>query len=133
MKKGFTLVELMAVIVILSVIMLIATISISKIRKDSAEELLETTIQSIEKSAIVYGQENPDFSDKICECDDGKEYTESCFIVTVEKLISGNYYVSSEPELTNNVTGVSMMDDTFVVYRKNNRIYSSRCKISSNG
>ena len=47
MKKGFTLIELMAVIVVLGIIALIAIPMIANILKDSQESLFRTSIQNI--------------------------------------------------------------------------------------
>ena len=59
-KNGFTLIEILAVIVILSIVASLVTINVMKIRNNSFEDLLETKIQNLESAAIVYGQENPD-------------------------------------------------------------------------
>ncbi len=50
-KKGFTLVELLAVIVILAVIMVIATQQVNKAIKKSRGNAFYETVQSIRKSA----------------------------------------------------------------------------------
>ena len=49
-KKGFTLVELLAVIVILAVIMVIATTQINNIIKKSRGEAFYESVQSVRKS-----------------------------------------------------------------------------------
>lgn len=51
MKKGFTLQELLGVIVVLGVIMLIASIGITNILKTSKESLNKTQIKKIESAA----------------------------------------------------------------------------------
>ena len=57
-KKGFTLVELLAVIVILAVIALIATPIVKKSIDNSKNQALKETINSIERAAYNYGYQN---------------------------------------------------------------------------
>ena len=54
MKKGFTLVELLAVIVILGVLALITTMSVGKILKDSKNTLSDTQKSNVEQAAKAY-------------------------------------------------------------------------------
>ena len=57
-KKGFTLVELLAVIVILAVIALIATPIVKDSIANSKNQALKETINSIERAAYNYGYQN---------------------------------------------------------------------------
>ena len=57
-KKGFTLVEVLAVVVILSIILSMATFGVMNIRRNSLQKLVDTKISNLESSAIIYGQEN---------------------------------------------------------------------------
>ena len=57
-KEGFTLVELLAVIVILAVLLLLVTPSLFNSAKASREKSFKTKIGLIETSAIMYGQDN---------------------------------------------------------------------------
>ena len=56
-NKAFTLVELLAVIVLLSVIMVIGISAISSSAKDVNEKIYESKITSIETAAVLYGQD----------------------------------------------------------------------------
>ena len=58
MKKGFTLVELLGVIIILGVIALIAFPIVNKSIKSSKEKALEQVINNIEKAAYEYSVKN---------------------------------------------------------------------------
>ena len=149
MKKGFTLVELLAVIAILSVIMSVALFSVIRVRNDSLENIVDTKIDLIEQAAILYGQENPSaINNTTCKeivlksDESGDEiYTPSyCVTVTAGFLIDEGYFNSGdldeengEPDLINDVTSTSMRNDTVIVYRMNNRIYSIMDCIASNG
>ena len=58
MKKGFTLVELLAVIIILGVIALITFPVIDNSIKKSKEESLQRTIDAIEQASYEYSVDN---------------------------------------------------------------------------
>ncbi|MDD3392424.1 MAG: prepilin-type N-terminal cleavage/methylation domain-containing protein [Bacilli bacterium] len=58
MKKGFTLVELIAVLAILSILALIAIPSIDKVLKNTRNELYETQLTNIENCAKNWGADN---------------------------------------------------------------------------
>lgn len=57
-KKGFTLVELLAVIVVLSLVMVIAIPAISKNTSDAKEAVLKTKVNLIVDDAVLFGQDN---------------------------------------------------------------------------
>ncbi len=135
-KKGFTLVELLAIIVILVIIVSIAVKSFYSVRMDSLEELLKAKITEIESGAELYGQNN---QDKLTEgCTINGETFNFCAKVTIGELLDGDYVESKEKETTisglkrkdliNNVTNKSMRCDVVWVYRKNNRIYGTVLK-----
>lgn len=98
MKNGFTLVELLAVIVILSVIALITTIATGSIVNNSRNSLSEIQVSKIEEAAQVYylnvgvGYETDEFS----EC------------VSVERLLEKGYIDATEildPKTNKSITG----------------------------
>ena len=57
-KKGFTLVELLAVIIILSLLGLLISTSVTKVVKDSKEDLYDTQIKLIKSAAEAWGADN---------------------------------------------------------------------------
>lgn len=57
-KKGFTLVELLAVIVVLSLVMIIAIPAITKNSATAKEAILKTKINLIVDEAVIWGQDN---------------------------------------------------------------------------
>ena len=59
MNKGFTLVELLAVIVILSLLAALASTSVTKIVKDSKSDLYDSELVSIKSAAEAWGASNP--------------------------------------------------------------------------
>ena len=59
MKKGFTLVELLAVLVILGLLGLIVVPVVDKIIKDNRNNLYELQIKNIEEGARNWAAKNP--------------------------------------------------------------------------
>lgn len=135
-KNGFTLIELLAVIVILSIIISMSTFGVMRIRNNSLKKLLDTKINELEASAILYGQENQSSLGGACIVD-GVE-SKFCKVITVKELIDSDYYKSNEvnssnkKDLINNVTNKSMLCDEIQIYKKNNRVYAKALNIKSN-
>lgn len=59
-KKGFTLIELIAVIVVISIILLIVVPNVTKVLNDKKQTMYESSISEIEKVAAEYVSSNPD-------------------------------------------------------------------------
>lgn len=57
-NKGFTLVELLAVIIILSLLAILSITPVTKLVKDSKEELYETQVLAIKTAAETWGADN---------------------------------------------------------------------------
>ena len=144
-KNGFTLVELLAVIIILTLVITIAFVSVTRIREESLKKVVETKIEQIEQAAILYGQENPNVIKTSCTDHEktvveATNYTPSfCVTVTAGVLIDNNFFESSyldevngKTDLINDVTDKSMRNDTVIIYRRNNRIYSIIDEVKSN-
>ena len=98
MKKGFTLVELLTVIVIVSLLTLISIISIGKIVNKSKEDLYKEQLILIEKAAKSWAAEN---IDKLPEQD-------SCIYLTLKDL--KNYGLLSD-SVINPVSNEELDDD----------------------
>lgn len=83
MKKGFTLVELLVVIVILSLIAVVVYPTIAKIINDSKENTYNTQVNLIVKAAKEWGAEHPNKLPSK-ETDDGLK-------VCISSLVSEGY------------------------------------------
>ena len=135
-KKGFTLVEVLAVVVILSIILSMATFGVMNIRRNSLQKLVDTKISNLESSAIIYGQENQNELIETCNVDEVNY--DFCKLVNVKYLIENEYYTTNEAnsenkkDLINNVTNKSMLCDEIQIYKKNNRVYAKAINIKSN-
>lgn len=106
MKKGFTLVELIAVLVILSVIALIVTPNIMVSVKEYQRQVYETEVQAIKDSAKNWAADN------ISELPTNNEFS---LVVTIHDLIYNGYYDS---EVRDTVNGGTFEDEnhfTFVI------------------
>ena len=82
-KRGFTLVELLAVIVILGILLSISTVAVNKIRQKQNEENLKNQISSVLTGAKSYVADNPSEIYNLTPTG-----TKS---VEVKKLIDGDY------------------------------------------
>ena len=85
MKKGFTLVELLGVIVILSVIGLLVTPLVLNVINESRNDVNDAQIQSIKRAAKNYTTDNV----LNMKCESGCR-------VTLEALIDGGYLESKD-------------------------------------
>ncbi len=56
-KKGFTLIEIIAVIALLGIIIVIAVPAIASMRQTALKKEVETQINSIESAAVYYSQD----------------------------------------------------------------------------
>lgn len=66
--KGFTLVELLAVIVILSLLLLVTVTTVSSQFKNSKDELYDTQLNNIKLAAEMWGSDNKVKLNSISDC-----------------------------------------------------------------
>ena len=133
MKKGFTLVEILAVIAILAVLTLLAINSMTAVREDSKASSVKLKEDTLLSADILYAQDHLSiFNNFGCEADDLEKTGDViyCTIIDGFTLESNNYYeVDARTEdnkalLYNDVTGENMLEKEIIVYRKNNQILS---------
>ena len=94
MNKGFTLVELLGVLVVLSVLTLIITVTVGSIISDSEKSLSDTQKKYLEDAAKVYYLK------------EGMNNSDNC--VSVQELIDGGYVENEKvinPEGKTEMTG----------------------------
>ena len=84
MKKGFSLIELLAVIILLGVIITLASIAVTTFRKNSEDSLKEQKIKYIETGALRWGEDHLN------------SLNSSCNYVHVSELISGGYITGDD-------------------------------------
>ena len=128
-KKGFTLVELLAVIVLLAVIMVIAVPAIGGITGSINQNMLDEKIELIEEAAILYGQNTK--GRLITNADNLKYNNYNCMFIKVGDLVPNYLDADSEDEncsTTNTCVVDPSNENNFldnlevIIYYKNKRI-----------
>lgn len=106
MKKGFTLVELLAVIVILSVILLIGTTSVSRVVKKNKQTAYDIQMANYIDDVKIWATDNA----ASLPADNASQ------AITLGTLISGGYANNTKNPLTDSDFSESL---TFCIYNKN--------------
>ena len=128
MKKGFTLVELMAVIVIVVIISIIGYAGITTVQKNIKTNLWESKVESIETGAVLYGEDNKNRLTGTCNID-GSIKT-SCQSVTVQFLLDENYIPTDDSEGNKVIINDTLKDNSYAnnmsvsIYVENNIVYA---------
>lgn len=137
-KNGFTLVELVTVVVILALIMILVVPNLLNVGDDTKQASFDTKIQNIESAAQMYGTDNEVYELNKCIeiSDDGKvsekfeSSSNNCYeynVITVKELADENYikydkynsYVSNPKD-----SNYSLNNDYIYIYKRNNRVYA---------
>ena len=134
-NKGFTLVELLAVIVVLSLVMIIAIPAISKNTRNAREAVLKTKVDLIINESVIWGEDNLNYfltSNKgpLKSCTEGSKIT--CEI-TFNDLAEAGYikYDNEEEKLITDPTKKknSLNDEVILLtYNKSSKKVSSSLK-----
>lgn len=146
-NKGFTLVEIIAVIALLGLVIGICVPSVMNASENVKKKNLKNKVESIENAAVLYGQDHRENFGTECSDDektcDGKS-SDLCIcydkIITVGDLLSsekvrdeygeeveiGPYlnYDDGTSDITNSVSGESLMNCEIQIYKKYNKIYA---------
>ena len=119
-KNGFTLVELLAVIVILALLLTIAVPSVIQISNRIKKNMYCSKIEDLESAAKLYGNDNIDYFD-----------THDQVEVSVKDLVENNLfkkednkceYNDSKPCVKNPRDGSSMDNDKIVITKRDKKI-----------
>lgn len=135
-KKGFTLVELLAVLVLISLLMGLAIPGINRISNNMKKKSYNQKIKLIESAAELWGQDNKTrLQTTKCNIDDNEV---PCYKIKIEELLSENYLDSynNSGKYINPKNDEDMKDCIVFVYKQNKRVYakfdngsdSSACK-----
>ncbi len=110
--KGFTLMEIIATLVILSMLILIATSSIMAISKKTKNKMFCTKVEGIVAAAVLYGQ------DKGCN---------PCNGITVQQLVDAKYlkYDNTTTDILDPRTKDSMLGEIVNITYENHRVYAA--------
>ena len=121
-NKGFTLVEILAVVVLLGIIIIIVAPNISKSNDNTKKKLLDNKINQIKKVAVTYGQDNKNEFENECTID-GNKY--DCIEIKVSNLIENNYInAESDNNIINPYNNKKLNNCIIQVYKKYGKIYA---------
>ena len=128
-NQGFTLVELLAVIVIMGILLVVAVPAVLSFSQNIKNDMFCTKVETAEKAAQLYGQDNID-SISTHSCNSIKKgntttNVSSCDIVTVKALLrkeEGSNKGVKDDFL--DPRGATMADEKLLVYIVNKRVYA---------
>ena len=131
-KKGFTFIELLAVLILISIVILIAVPSIKYADKKLHEKSYKTKSELILNAAKEYGD---DYKEIILYSSYGTVYTDPSsgatypsVTITVRDLLNNGYVTKDNDIKENDIldprNDTSMLDKSITVYIKNNRAYA---------
>lgn len=121
-KKGFTLVELLAVLVLISLLMGLAIPGINRINNNMKKKSYNQKIKLIESAAELWGQDNK----TRLQADNCSSEISKCKKITIAGLIKENYLDSdnNSGKYINPKNDKDMKDCIVFVYKQNKRVYA---------
>ena len=124
-KNGFTLVEILAVIVLISLILGLGIPSVIKLSKNMNKRASKTKIELVEEAALLWGNNNKSLLRKN-KCNiEGSNY--DCYKVSIKSLIENEYLNSEKAEeiyYLSPTDNIDISHNCVYVYKKNNRVYA---------
>ena len=126
-KKGFTLVELLAVILLMALVAVIAFNGVGAISNTIKKGIWENKIELIENGAVRYGEDN---IYEMTHFGQNCGAHENCLTVEVGFLLQRNYIATNDRDeegnkiLINDVTEESVNDTTVNIWLENNVVYA---------
>ena len=122
-RRGFTLVELLATLVVLSIVIGIATVSINRVLNKNKQAAYESKIEIIIRQAKQYAQDNESFLH-----DSNGRYSSKyvCNVISVQELLDAGYLDAKDNDLVDDKTndiidprnGSSLLTKNILVYIK---------------
>lgn len=127
-NKGLTLVELLAVIVLIALILGLGIPGINRISKNMKKKSLNTKIGLIEQAGVLWGQDNKTLLQAKDNCDVDND-NDKCYMIEIKELIEEDYLESEDHNdmiYKNPLTDGNMVEKNCYVrvYKKNNRVYA---------
>ena len=125
-KKGFTLVEILSVLVLISLLLGLAIPGINKISSNMKKKCYSKKVILVESAAELWGQDNKTLLQSSSDCEIRGREKVSCYKITVGSLIENNYLDSDKNsgEYISPLDNSDMKNQCVYVYKKNNRVYS---------
>ena len=126
-NKGFTLVELLVVLVIMAIISAIGFAGVTAVQKNIKKNLWEAKIELILSGAKNYGEDNKNKLKETNICNVNGEEKEYCITKTVQFLLDNNYIKTDEEDNDGNaiITNDTLDEDAsnYIVNEKDVKIY----------
>lgn len=135
-KRGFTIVEIISVIAVLSLLMIICVPIIGNTSINIKKKTLNTKIENIEKAAVLYGQDNKDKF--VRETDGYCNGISNCYYyngtIKVSELINGKYIEpDNEIGITNPLDESKFLNDCEIqIYEKYGKVYAVHLDATEN-
>lgn len=134
-KRGFTLVELLAVIVIMGILLVIAVPAVLSFSQNIKNDMFCTKVQTAEKAAQLFGQDNLETLEKqncqnVKKGDTPISNISSCTKVTIKALLRKGYLKKEEGATKGkkddflDPRGSTMTNENLLVYIVNKRVYA---------
>lgn len=128
-KKGFTIVELLAVVAILGILTALGTMSVIKILKNNEETLAGKMETDLKDAAIAYIQSNK-ITLKKCSTsfkpEDPSTYENGCYrILKISEIIDTGHFTDSQNHCNR--------EETIVVYKLNHGEYADLSAYAKEG
>lgn len=129
-KKGFTLVEILAVIALLGVVITIATTSIIGVQRKMSFQTTYEKIKDANALAATYVSQEENLIDVL----DDASNTGKCVIVSWNKMIADGFYDAPDGKVMSDAEkGLELNSLTFCIYRSYSHYYSCIPEPSSSG
>lgn len=126
-NKGFTLVELLVVLVIMAIISAIGFAGVTAVQKNIKKNLWEAKIELILSGAKNYGEDNKNKFKETDICNINGTVKEYCITKDVQFLLDNNYIKTDEEDNDGNViiTNDTLDEDdsNYIVNEKDVKIY----------
>jgi len=135
-KKGFTLVEILATIVLISLLLGLGIPGIMKISQNMKKRNYNTKVDLIEQAGILWGQNNKtELQRDKCDIDKDSNTGESgkesnCRVKKIDDLIKSDYLEADGKDDSNNYIYINPETDKNIIacevyiYIKDNRVYA---------
>ena len=133
-KRGFTLVEILAVIVLISLIVIIAVPSVKSVSAKSKRKLFDTKVKITEEAVNLWGESNLSCFETGCDvlsdCQDIENNTRKCKttfgVLAKNNIINYDGEVDGVEYVVNPIDSSNMNDyEIFVFLNNNNNIITS--------
>lgn len=129
-NKGFTLVEILATIVLIALLLGLGIPGVMKISENMKKRAYNTKVDLIEQAGILWGQDNKTRLQSNPDCQIKKNNNNSegkynCKKIKINDLIAEDYLeADADGKFIDPIDNSDLTDKCVYVYKKNNRVYA---------